>query len=192
MKQAGAMAVAAVIAAGWMLAGCSSRNADLPRYNKVPPFQLVDQSGQLVSSEQVLAGKVWIANFFFTSCTGPCPRMSAQMHKLQSELADLENVRLVSFTIDPERDRPEVLAEYARRFGAVPGRWYLLTGSPEVLQQLNRDTFMLGDVSGALEHSTRMVLVDQQGIVRGYYPSDDPDAMAQLPRHARRLAQQQQ
>lgn len=192
MKQAGAMAVAAVIAAGWMLAGCSSRNADLPRYNKVPPFQLVDQSGQLVSSEQVLAGKVWIANFFFTTCTGPCPRMSAQMHKLQSELADLENVRLVSFTIDPERDRPEVLAEYARRFGAVPGRWYLLTGSPEVLQQLNRDTFMLGDVSGALEHSTRMVLVDQQGIVRGYYPSDDPDAMAQLPRHARRLAQQQQ
>jgi protein SCO1/2 len=98
-----------------------------------------------------------------------------------------ERVRLVSFTVDPARDTPEVLAAYGRHFQAVPGRWFFLTGPTQILQHLSHDVFMLGDVAGNLEHSTRFVLVDGTARVRGFYLTSEEDAIPRLIADAKRL-----
>ncbi|HYP14559.1 MAG TPA: SCO family protein [Bryobacteraceae bacterium] len=169
------IAVAALI----LLASCASR-LDLPFYGLVPEFHLTDQSGRPFASAQHLKNKVWVANFIFTNCAGPCPRMSAQMRDLKKTLAEHDDLRFVSFTIDPARDTPEVLARYGKRFSADPQRWYLLTGPLTQLHELSRNVFKLGNVDGQLEHSTRFVLMDRRGRIRGFYDSADPEKMRQL------------
>ena len=144
--------------------GCAVRAA-LPTYNTVPDFSLTDQTGASFAGDAALRGHVWVADFMFTNCPGPCPRMSSQMHQVQGALAD-SDVRLVSFTIDPERDTPAALADYASHFSAKPGVWYFLTGPVETLQHLDRDVFQLGDIDGSLDHSTRFALVDRKARVR--------------------------
>jgi protein SCO1 len=142
----------------------------LPSYSTVPDFTLTDQSGAQFASASALKNTVWIADFIFTTCPGPCPRMSSQMHEIENALAQ-EPVKLVSFTVDPDRDTPPVLAEYAGHFGAKPGVWFFLTGDKSTLQHLDRDVFFLGNIDGTLEHSTRFLLIDRSGRVRGYYDS---------------------
>jgi protein SCO1/2 len=100
---------------------------------------------------------------------------------------EAEGVRLVSFTVDPENDTPEVLAEYAQRFKASPGVWYFLTGERARINQLSLDVFKLGPVDGTLEHSTRFSLVDRQGRIRNYYRTLEPGAIEALIEDARRL-----
>jgi len=155
-------------------------------YGAVPEFSLTDQTGAMFSSATVLNGRVWVADFFFTTCPGPCPRMSSQMHQVQMALAK-EGIRLVSFTVDPEHDSPPVLESYARSFDARTGVWYFLTGSRGALQHLDRDAFQLGDVDGTLQHSTRFVLVDKHLRIRGYYLTSEPDAISRLIADARSL-----
>jgi protein SCO1/2 len=159
----------------------------LPSYGVIPEFTLTDQSGREFHSTERLKGKVWVANFIFTSCPGPCPRMSGQMRELRDAAKDLD-VRLVSFTIDPARDTPPVLASYGKRFGADPDRWYFLTGTQADLHKLSRHAFMLGDIDGTLEHSTRFVLLDKDSSIRGFYDSSDPEKMAALVKDMRALA----
>jgi protein SCO1 len=166
------------------LAGCSF-HSNLPTYATVPAFMLTDQRGATFDSAQ-LANHVWVADFMFTNCPGPCPRMSSQMRQVQTALA-IADVRLVSFTIDPERDTPEALSAYAVRYAARPGIWYFLTGRVETLQRLDRDVFKLGDIDGTLQHSTRFVLMDRKSRVRGYYLTSEPDAISQLIADAKRL-----
>jgi protein SCO1 len=156
------------------LAGCSP---GVRSYGQVPDFALIDQSNQPFQSAATLLGKVWVADFIFTNCAGPCPRMSAQMRQIQSALHD---VKLVSFTVDPARDTPEVLAKYAERYQAQPGVWYFLTGPQPELNKLARNVFMLGDVNGDLQHSTRFVLVDRQSRLRGFYLTSEEDAIPRL------------
>ncbi len=116
----------------------------------------------------------------FTNCTGPCPRMSAQMREVQTALAAEPDIRLISLTIDPARDTPETLARYATRYNATPGKWFFLTGPVETLQLLDKKVFMLGDVDASLQHSTRFVLIDRRSDVRGYYSTPEPDAIPHL------------
>jgi len=170
------------------LVGCSAR-AGLPSYAVVPDFKLVDQAGATFESAAKLNKNVWIADFIYTSCPGPCPRMSSQMHQVQTELARVPNIRLVSFTIDPKTDTPPVLDEYASHFEAQPGRWFFLTGPEDKLQYLSRNVFMLGDIGGNLEHSTRFVLIDKQSRVRGYYLTEEADAIPRLIADAKKLAE---
>ncbi len=167
----------AVLAVG--LAGCNVLTSGLPDFGTVPAFALTSMDGNRFGSES-LAGQVWVADFFFTSCNGPCPRMSVQMRKIQEATKDLDDVRLVSFTIDPKNDSPEVLAAYAKRYKADPDRWYFLTGKPEDLRVLSYDTFHLSEVGGALEHSSRFALVDRKGRIRGFYETTDTNALDQL------------
>jgi protein SCO1/2 len=175
-----------IVSAGLLLlAGCAAA-PDLPDLGVVPPFTLTAQDGQPFSSAEQLQDQVWVADFIFTTCPGPCPRMSSQMHQLQMAL-ESEGIRLVSFTIDPEHDTPEVLAAYAGRFQATPGVWHFLTGPREELNRLSMDVFKLGPVDGTLEHSTRFVLVDRRGHIRNYYRTTEPDAVATLIRDARAL-----
>jgi cytochrome oxidase Cu insertion factor (SCO1/SenC/PrrC family) len=152
-------------------------------YGNVPSFQLTNQDGHPFGSGQ-LAGKIWIADFIFTACPGPCPIISSRLSELQKPLRDTD-VHLVSFTVDPETDTPEVLHRYADKLKAQPGRWDFLTGGKEKIYDLSRNGFKLGVSDGSEEagvpvHSTRVVLVDRQGVIRGYYDALAPDAVTKL------------
>jgi protein SCO1/2 len=172
------------------LAGCTA-NAGLPSYGVVPDFTLTDQSNQPFVSANTLRGKVWIADFIFTNCAGPCPRMSAQMRQVDTALRhDIKDLRLVSLTVDPARDTPAVLAKYAERYQAEPGVWYFLTGPQPDLHKLARNVFLLGDVNGDLQHSTRFVLVDRQSRVRGYYLTSEDDAIPRLIADAKQVSKE--
>ena len=164
---------------GLALAGCSAR-ASLPSYSAVPDFTLTDQTGAKFDSAAHLKGSVWIADFIYTTCPGPCPRMSSQMHQVQTALSGLDGFHLVSFTVDPENDTPPVLDAYSKLFHAESGVWYFLTGPEPALQHLSRDVFLLGDVGGNLQHSTRFVLVDRSSKIRGFYLTEEPDAVTRL------------
>jgi protein SCO1 len=170
------------------MAGCT-RPQPLPVYGHVPEFRLTSQTGEAFD-RKALDGKLWVADFIFTHCSGPCPRMSAQMSRVQSAVAELPDVRLISFSVDPQRDTPAALAEYARRFRAEPGRWFFLTGDQKTLDALDRRAFMLGNIDGSLEHSTRFVLIDRQGRIRGYYGTSEDDPTMHLIADIRRLARE--
>jgi protein SCO1/2 len=157
-----------------LLCACQRREP-LPVMRAVPPFTLTSQSGTPFGSEE-LAGKIWIADFIYTTCPGPCPRMSSQMRRLQ----ELTRAELVSITINPGVDTPEVLTAYAKRYSADTARWHFLTGKREVIHKLKREAFKLGDVTGQLEHSTRFVLIDRKGQVRAYYATMEGDAVQRI------------
>jgi protein SCO1 len=152
-------------------------------YGKVPSFELANQNGVPFGSAQ-LNGKIWIADFIFSTCPGPCPMISSRMSELQKPL-EKTDVHLVSFTVDPAKDTPEVLRGYAERFQAEPGRWDFLTGPQSIIYKLSQNGFKLaasngGDEAGIPVHSTRMVLVDRHGEIRGYYNATEADAMTKL------------
>jgi protein SCO1/2 len=177
----------AAAACALLAAGCQ-RGPSLPTYNIVPDFELVDQTGSVFRSSEKLDGKVWVANFIFTTCMGPCPRMSSQMKQIRDAMRDIPDLRLVSFTIDPKRDTPEVLAAYGKRFSADPQSWFLLTGPQDKLHHLSRNIFMLGNVDGTLEHSTRFMLIDRKSRVRNYYDTSEARSIERAIADARALA----
>jgi protein SCO1/2 len=184
-------AVLGTVAAVVTLAGCSN-TPPLPSLGVVPDFKLTDQTGATFDSSTALAKKIWVADFIFTNCPGPCPRMSSQMHEVQDALDSGvsgagDAVRFVSFTVDPARDTPPVLAAYAHHFEADPKRWFFLTGAETDLNRMSRGVFMLGDVNGSLEHSTRFALIDRSSRIRGYYLTSEPDAVSHLIADAQRL-----
>lgn len=117
----------------------------LPIYGAVPDFQLVDQYDRPVRKTD-FEGKVWVASLIFTSCSDECPLITTEMARLQSELTHLPDLRLVSISVDPERDVPAVLSQYADRFNADPRFWLFLTGDKRVIYRLARDGFRLGIV----------------------------------------------
>src|SRR4051812_44734021 len=156
-------------------------NRTLPNNGTVPHFQLTDQNGESYGTEQ-LRGKIWIADFIYSTCPGPCPMISSRMSETQKPLRDTD-VELISFSVDPEHDTPAVLRDYASRLNVQPGRWHFLTGDKGVIYRLSVDGFKLaaaenGD-TGPI-HSTRMVLVDRDDVIRGYYDATDADAVTRL------------
>ena len=158
----------------------------LPVLTQLPDFRLVECSGQTLGLAD-LRGKVWIADFIFTRCPGPCLRMSSRMASLQSNLGSDADLRLVSISVDPEFDTQEVLAKYAAQYRAVEGRWFFLTGDKTAIHQLAKSGFLVGGVDDVTLHTTRFVLVDRQGRVRGYYSSSDDDELRKLQTDARAL-----
>lgn len=156
-----------------------------PVLGEVPDFTLINRDGQPVRRAD-LAGAPWVADFIFTRCGAACPMMSLRMARLERELpADL-GVRFVSFSVDPEYDTPQVLQEYAESFGA-PGRWLFLTGDKQEIYRLSKEGFKLAvdDTTPVNEdepilHSTRFVLVDGEGRIRGYYEAFDEEAVKKL------------
>jgi protein SCO1/2 len=158
-------------------------NRAVESYGTVPIFQLINQNGQSFGSAQ-LNGKIWIADFIFTTCPGPCPMISARMSELQKPL-EKTDVHLVSFTVDPARDTPKVLLGYAEKLQAEPGRWDFLTGAPSTIYNLSEKGFKLAASGGSEEigrpvHSTRMILVDRHGKIRGYYDATEADAVTNI------------
>ncbi len=165
------------------------RSEPPPVMDPAPAFTLTNRDGRTVR-RQDLAGKPWIADFIFTRCPASCPLMTARMARLNRELPRDSDVRLVSISVDPEHDTPQVLERYAQSYKA-PARWLFLTGGKEEIYRLSRQGFKLGieipppSAPGgpAVEpilHSTRFVLVDGQGRIRGYYDGFDEDSMKKL------------
>jgi protein SCO1 len=169
-------------------AGCTKQEP--PVFNTVPDFTLIERSARAVNRQE-LVGKVWVADFIFTHCAGTCPLMTSKMRKLQDTLP--AEIQLVSFSVDPAQDTPEVLKQYAEQNGADPKRWLFLTGNKEAIYKLSLDGFKLGldDTGGSvaepITHSTRFALVDRQGRIRGYYGMDDEDAMDRLTKDVKAL-----
>ena len=147
---------------------------------------MTDSAGRSFQGEQ-LQGKVWIADVIYTNCPAECPRMTSEMHRLTQQLQGDSGIRFVSVSVDPERDTPPVLNEFAHRFAAPTPQWTFLTGSPGMVHLIAYQTFHVGDVLGKIEHSTKFVLVDKRGYLRGYYSAFDPADMTGLVRDAREL-----
>ena len=156
------------------------RQRTVSAYGNIPEFQLTNQDGNNFGSVD-LRGKIWIADFIYSTCPGPCPMISSRMSELQKPL-EKTDVHLVSFTVDPAKDTPEVLRTYAERLRAEPGRWDFLTGAQSTVYNLSRNGFKLavGEEKGVPIHSTRMILVDRYGAIRGYYDAAEPDAVTKL------------
>jgi protein SCO1/2 len=161
----------------------------LPKIAIVPPFALTERSGKSITNRD-LAGKIWVADFIYTTCPGPCPIVTAAMARLQDAVAHDPQVQLVSFTVDPDTDTPAVLSTYADKFGADPNRWWFLTGPKKPLYDLIQNGFLqpLQDNSGQpaepgqykVTHSTYLALVDADGNVRGFYDGVGTDNRGEL------------
>ncbi len=156
--------------------GCFNSASKLPNYGTVPAFTMTDSQGHSFDSKE-LAGKAWVVDFIYTNCPGPCPRMTSQMHKVEEQVKSDSDVRLVSISVDPQRDTPPVLNDFARRFGGPTEQWFFLTGSPKTVHMLAYDTFHVGDLISKMDHSTKFMLVDKHGNIRGYYSSFEEDGI---------------
>lgn len=158
----------------------------------LPAFELTTADSKPFSRETLL-GRVWVANFIFTTCPTVCPKLTKRMGEIQAQTRDLgEALQLVSFTVDPENDTPEVLARYARENGAT-SRWTFVTGPLDRIEAAVMKGFKIAmgkaDSGGGLMtifHGEKLVLVDAKGAIRGYYSADD-DGLALLLKDARGL-----
>jgi protein SCO1/2 len=149
--------------------GCANRASKLPRYDQVPAFTMTDSEGRPFEGNS-LAGKVWVADFIYTTCPAACPMMSARMKRVHQQIAGEPDVRIVSFSVDPT-DTPAALKAFGSRYGGATNDWIFLTGTAETVHLLAFKTFHVGDVLGKIEHSTKFILVDKHGVIRGYYSS---------------------
>lgn len=151
----------------------------LPVYGTIAPFELTDSLNQKVSLANV-QGKLWVANFMFTTCSGICPMMTKNMGMIYENFKDDDALRFVSVSVNPENDSPDVLKKYAEKAGADPRKWIFLTGRREDIQELVAGSFKLGDIKEPVFHSSYFSLVDRKGRIRGYYDGTDDKAVQKL------------
>ena len=181
-------------------------------YGTVPAFTLTERSGRRVTVND-LRGFVWVADFIYTECTESCPTQSLQFAQLQREFAGATDLRLVSITVDPRHDTPEVLGRYAERYGAGE-RWWFLTGDKREIYCLAQQGFHLAATDpaepsppacgrawrfgpgaawashgsqGIVMHSARLVLVDRTSHIRAYHLATDAQSLATLTGNVRTL-----
>jgi|TARA_Y100000310_G_scaffold64662_1_gene60161 protein SCO1/2 len=178
----------AIILAAILLRWNYPPQPELAVLEELPDFHLTDQSGNAFSRDD-LTGKVWVADFIFTTCAGPCPIMSSQFTELQDRFSHLPDFRLLSISVNPEYDTPQVLKEYGDHYNADHSRWSFLTGEREAIHKLAVDGFHIGSVEDPIFHSIRFILVDSKGRIRGYYISSEMDEMKKLWRDVERLAE---
>lgn len=166
----------------------SFRVKSLPVLGQVEPFQLKERSGKEITLDS-LKGKVWVANFIFTSCTSQCPLIMMEALKVSKALLFKENFRMVSVTIDPDTDTPKRLTEYADEWKADPFKWLFLTGNfVDVKNLMQKGLNMPAEVEGVdMMHSSKFVLVDHLAQIRGYYDADDGLQMKKLLRDSKEL-----
>lgn len=143
---------------------------DLETIGTVPSFSFTDQNGKTIDNS-TFKDKVYVAEFFFTTCPTICPIMTENMKKIQDEFAGNPKVGIASFSIDPERDTPAILKEYAKNKGITKPQWHLLTGEKEEIFKLANEGFNLyvgegSEIDGGFEHSGFFALIDQEGNIR--------------------------
>jgi protein SCO1/2 len=195
-------ALVAVVAGGLLVQrGADNGGSGLPVYWDAPAFELVNQEGDTVRNGD-LAGRVWIASFIFTNCRDICPVISARLAQVRNALAADGllggDVRLVSISVDPARDTPEVLLDYSKRFGgSTASDWAFLTGSPpEAVRAVIQEGFKVTALEPMMDHgmpyqidhSPRILVVDREGRVRGAHDVNEGDIVERLLSDARELA----
>ncbi len=177
------LAFVLAVAMGYSMWQASLRRdvEQLPVIRAVPEFSLTDQNGQTVTKDD-LRGHIWIADFIFTRCAGPCPLMTARMLEMQKALVKTPEVKLVSVTVDPEYDTSEVLKAYAEANFADPDRWKFLTGDKAVIEKLVTEGFMqhLSEENGEPVHGTMFLIVDGNGMVRSARMLEDPELIPKV------------
>jgi protein SCO1 len=164
-------------------------------FGPVPDFALIDQDGRALTRADLL-GRPWVLACFFTLCTGPCPSITRELAHVARELEGVE-ARFVSLSVDPARDKPYMLKRYAEQFGADTARWSFATGEEAALDALVRQGFKLPlarldtpdpETGTELTHDQRLTVIDAQGNIRGWYDSQDPQAVQRLIERVRFLA----
>ena len=150
-----------------------------PILGSIPPFEFVDSDGKVVSKDNLL-GKVRVADFIFTTCTMACPVMTGNMNLIHKSFKNNDQVRIVSISVYPEYDTPEILKEYASRYNANTNRWHFLTGPEENVKHVIKNGFKMGDYEDIIFHSEKFALIDQNGNIRGYYNGMKTDDMKTL------------
>jgi cytochrome c oxidase assembly protein subunit 15 len=159
---------------------------DLPYIQQIPDFTYEDRNGEPFGSAD-MSGKLTIVDFFFTSCRGPCPVMAVRMQNVYEYFSHSDKLQIVSISVDPENDTPEVLRDYAAALGVTDARWKFIRGTMEETSALAEQGFLVsGDLPGM--HSTKFILVDQDGWIRGYYNHDDDASQRLLKQHVVELA----
>ena len=164
-------------------------------FGPVADFTLTNQSGEATSLDE-LRGHPFVAAAIFTTCAGPCPKITGNMKRLQDELAGTD-VRLVSISVDPEYDTPELLQEYAESWGADAERWSFLTGEKPEIYELVKSGFWLAAQEDPdapkgfhVTHKTSIVAVDREGVRRGWYDGTEEKAVTRLIERMRFLSQE--
>jgi protein SCO1/2 len=154
----------------------------MPPIGEIPSFRFTTQEGKVLGKEDLL-GKVWVADFVFTRCTGPCPVMTSRMAELAKGVAKAKDVRMVSISVDPEHDTPAVLSEYAGRMLADPSKWIFLTGPKQQIDDFARKGMfqvLAYDGKGVPTHSTRFLVIDREGKIRKTRNLDEPELVQKL------------
>jgi cytochrome oxidase Cu insertion factor (SCO1/SenC/PrrC family) len=165
---------------------------EIPVIGSVPEFSLMEANGTTLRRADLL-GKVWIASFLFTRCAEACPTLMRHEVRLQADLPQRDDLKLVSFSVDPDWDAPNVLTDYAHMFGADRSHWLFLTGDKKQIYHVTIDGFRLAAVAAdpakemPILHSTKLVLVDRRGAIRGYYDSTDEGELRKLVRDVRQV-----
>lgn len=167
----GGLMMACAIAAAWLQ--MKYQLPPLAKFKALPDFQLTERSGRVIRLAD-LKGKVWLADFIYTTCPGTCPMLSSRLTELQNKVLKNPDTLLVSISINPEHDTPKVLKQYAEKFHASPDRWLFFTGEKSKVRDLINTGFMLAagevaDPNQEIVHSTKLVLVDRAGNIRAYY-----------------------
>ncbi len=157
----------------------SNSSNNLPISGTVPDFEFTDSNGQIITRED-MKGKVWVADFIFTTCTMACPIMTGNMNIIHKTFRDNNNVRIISISVYPEYDTPAILKEYASRYNANTDRWHFLTGPEESVKKIIKNGFKIGDYEDIIFHSEKFALVDISGNIRGYYSGMKTEDMSQL------------
>ncbi|WP_372753727.1 SCO family protein [Mariniflexile sp.] len=137
---------------------------------KVPAFSFINQNGDIITNKDYL-GKVYVIEFFFTTCPTICPRMNANLIQIQNSFKGFENFGVASFTINPDYDTPEVLKKYADQYGVTNPNWHLMTGDKDAIYKLSNEGFNLytaeeDQAAGGFEHSGNFALIDKNGFIR--------------------------
>ncbi|MEP3838270.1 MAG: SCO family protein [Algibacter sp.] len=145
---------------------------------KVPDFSFTNQYGKTITNKD-FEGKVYVIEFFFTTCPTICPRMNSNLIQIQNEFEGFEDFGVASFTINPEHDTPDVLKAYAEKYGITNLNWHLMTGSKDAIYELANKGFYIytaenPDVQGGFEHSGNFALIDKNGFVRSREMQGNP------------------
>ena len=153
-------------------------------YHQIPSFNFLSTSGDTLNSTS-LNGKIYVADFFFTRCGSICPKMTSQLTRVQNTFADDNDFKILSFTVDPEHDSIDVLKSYALKYNAKASVWHFLTGEKQLIYRLAKDGFKINaleDPNGGIEfvHSDKLILVDKNRIIRGFYDGTDPKDVDRL------------
>ena len=162
---------------------------ELPEIGNIPQFEFTNSDGNTVTLDS-LKGKVWVADFIFTTCTMACPMMTGNMNIVHKKFKKNDNVRLVSISVYPEYDTPEVLKNYASQYDADTEKWLFLTGKEDAVKDIIRDGFKIGDYEDIIYHSEKFALVDKKGIIRAYYNGMKSEDMKQLKKDINALLKQ--